>query len=286
MRRLVLVFLIGIVVAFGSVGKVTALKGSAFIERINKKLQVNIGIEIEKKDVIVTDKDSKLQVVFNDDTVITVGRKSRFVVDDYLFEGTGEPKADFRLVKGIMKNITGKIGKIAPDRFKVKTKNATIGIRGTIFVVQTNQRITRVGMLEGRVTFKDMLTSKTYEVKKGQELIFDSNNPKNVIIKEGYQEPEDVKMKGGKKEEEKGGEKKKEKKEKKKEGKKGEKKGKKEGKGSKKDMKKGEKKEKKSGKEGEKKEEKKETKGKGSKKEAGSKSEKKGEKTSRTEKKE
>ena len=50
-----------------------------------------------------------------------------------MFEDTKEPVAKFGMLKGAMRTITGKIGKIAPQKFSVQTKTATIGIRGTNF---------------------------------------------------------------------------------------------------------------------------------------------------------
>lgn len=38
--------------------------------------------------------------------------------------------------RGFFRSVTGKIGKIAPEKFKVKTQLATIGIRGTDFSAQ------------------------------------------------------------------------------------------------------------------------------------------------------
>ena len=35
--------------------------------------------------------------------------------------------------KGVFRAITGKIAKLSPDKFKLKTRTVTIGIRGTIF---------------------------------------------------------------------------------------------------------------------------------------------------------
>ena len=40
-------------------------------------------------------------------------------------------KSEFNVSKGAFHAITGQIGKVNPEKFKLKTKNATIGIRGT-----------------------------------------------------------------------------------------------------------------------------------------------------------
>ena len=57
-------------------------------------------------------------------------------------------KANFKFAEGTFKSITGAIGKVAPEKFKLETKSASIGIRGTIVV--GNQE--KVACTQGRIT--------------------------------------------------------------------------------------------------------------------------------------
>ena len=41
--------------------------------------------------------------------------------------------AKFKMKSGVFRAITGRIAKVAPEKFKLRTKTATMGIRGTIF---------------------------------------------------------------------------------------------------------------------------------------------------------
>jgi len=77
-----------------------------------------------------------MQIVFNDETTVTLGANTIFRVDEYL-EDEKNSKVELSVTQGAFKVITGKIGKLAPERFKFRTKSATIGIRGTIFAGQT-----------------------------------------------------------------------------------------------------------------------------------------------------
>ena len=120
---------------FASVATITAIKGEATIQRDKQVLIAKTGLAIEKKDIINTDIDTKMQLIFEDNTIISLGKNTTFAVKEYLFEDTKKPIAEFSIFKGAMRTITGKIGKIAPQRFKVRTKTATIGIRGTNFTV-------------------------------------------------------------------------------------------------------------------------------------------------------
>jgi hypothetical protein len=194
MKKLILVILLNILL-YASVGEITALVGKAEILRDNKKLNAAVGFKLEKKDVIKTFNTTKMQIIFNDESIITIGKNSTFKIEDYVFD-ENKPKATFNLSNGIIKTLTGKIGKLAPQRFKVKTKNAVIGIRGTYFVVEFKNNITMVGMLGGKVNFVDKISNKTYTVSKGQMIILNPNLPKEkrVIIKNGFKEPDAVKI--------------------------------------------------------------------------------------------
>ncbi|MFT7005020.1 MAG: hypothetical protein ACJAWW_002386 [Sulfurimonas sp.] len=117
------------------VATVTALNGKAFVDRDGKKVELILGDKLLEKDVIKTQDKSKMQIIFLDETIITIGKNSTFAINEYLFEDNQEPVAKFGMLNGAMRAITGKIGKVAPDKFSVKTKTATMGIRGTNFSI-------------------------------------------------------------------------------------------------------------------------------------------------------
>ena len=135
LKYIILLLLISLTSIFANVGTITALKGSATINRDAKLLTAKTGFIIEEKDIIKTALDAKMQIIFKDETIISLGKNTTFSVNEYLFEDDVEPVANFGIFKGAMRTITGKIGKIAPEKFKVKTKTASIGIRGTNFTV-------------------------------------------------------------------------------------------------------------------------------------------------------
>lgn len=136
LTKLSLLLFFGISVLGASVGNITALSGAASIERGSAKLPAALGGSLESKDTVATAKNSKVQLTFKDNTIITVGKESRFSVEEYLFDATPDSKAKFNMIRGTIRAMSGKIGKIAPEKFTVKTKTATIGIRGTDFIVR------------------------------------------------------------------------------------------------------------------------------------------------------
>ena len=182
MKLILLLMLFVTTEAFSSIGKITAINGSATIERNQQILIAKMGSLIETQDTIVTDDDTQLQMIFNDKTVITLGERTRFIIQAYMFNGISDPHAEFSLANGFMKSVTGQIGKLAPQRFKVKTKDATIGIRGTTFTLETNDRFTQLTTVSGATYFRDNETGIVYDVPKGKKLHFNSQTKEIVIV--------------------------------------------------------------------------------------------------------
>jgi len=90
-------------------------------------------------DRIVTGPDSSASVVLRDDTTLVVGPSSRLDLKEFHFNATTQEGGMLvSLLRGSMRMITGLIGKKNPDAVRVETQTATIGIRGTDFIVQAD----------------------------------------------------------------------------------------------------------------------------------------------------
>ncbi len=90
-------------------------------------------------DRIVTGPESSAAVVLRDDTTLVVGPSSRLDLKEFHFNATTHDGGMLvSLLRGSMRMITGLIGKKNPDAVRVETQTATIGIRGTDFIVQTD----------------------------------------------------------------------------------------------------------------------------------------------------
>ena len=118
-----------------AVATITAIKGDANIQREGKNITATLGARLQEKDSLITKENAKLQIIFADETIISIGKNSNFSIKEYIFEDKKEPIAKFEMLKGAMRTITGKIGKIAPQKFTLQTKTTTLGIRGTNFSV-------------------------------------------------------------------------------------------------------------------------------------------------------
>ena len=167
MKKIILLFVVLSTLLFANVGKVTAVKGGIEVERASGVIgDIKTGFVILEKDIINTKSDGSLQILFEDNTVATIGKDSTFKIEEYLMDDVA-PKASFGVVKGTFKMLTGKIGKINPDKFKIKTKNATIGIRGTGILGQVTPQENRVACTSGAIIVTSLGTGDMVEVPAG-----------------------------------------------------------------------------------------------------------------------
>lgn len=129
----ILLILIMSISLWANIGNIVAMKGSAEVERASGAVAAKMGMPLLKGDKIITVEKSRVQVMLKDSTVITIGAKSSFSFLEYNFDGTKASSVTMRANRGFFRSVTGSIGKVAPERFHVKTASATIGIRGTDF---------------------------------------------------------------------------------------------------------------------------------------------------------
>ncbi|PHR70809.1 MAG: hypothetical protein COA66_11225 [Arcobacter sp.] len=132
MKTLLLLLFCPLII-LASIGKITSVKGEVYIDRENAKISAKVGSILELKDHVITKNNSKVILLFNDNTSITLGKSSTLQVRKYVFDTNikSNNKATFGFGKGIFRTITGKLGQLNPKGFKIKTSTATIGIRGS-----------------------------------------------------------------------------------------------------------------------------------------------------------
>lgn len=176
MKKLILFLLfISNFLLANNIGKIVSFNGEAIIIREGESIQVDKNSIFQKDDTLNTKENTKLQILFLDNTIISVGQNSILKINDYLFEEKNT-KAEFAMVKGIFRTITGKIGKIAPENFKLKTKSASIGIRGTQIVVALENNNEKIFCTEGQIEIKNNITNDSIIVNKGEFISFEEKS--------------------------------------------------------------------------------------------------------------
>ncbi len=89
------------------------------------------GFKVEEYDIIQVAKNGSARILFLDETKVMLGKNTLLDIQKYQFDEKESDNASLNIQNGMFNFITGKIGKIAPEKFSIKTKTATIGIRGT-----------------------------------------------------------------------------------------------------------------------------------------------------------
>lgn len=121
-------------------GQVTNLSGPLFaIDTAGTRRILSVGSKIEPGETLVTEEKTYAQLRFIDKSVVTLKPGTQFKVESFVFDEKApeQDNASFGLLKGALRTITGLVGKRGnQDAYRMNTATATIGIRGTHFMVQ------------------------------------------------------------------------------------------------------------------------------------------------------
>jgi len=113
--------------AADAIGSVVAFKGDASIERSSKVLKARLKEGIEVRDSVATGERSRMKMLFVDESILTLGEKSKMVIQEL---GTGQDRklqSTFNLIDGKLRSVVGKSG------FEVRTPTLVAAARGTVF---------------------------------------------------------------------------------------------------------------------------------------------------------
>lgn len=94
------------------------------------------GDDVFTDDRIRTGDGARAQIMFLDQTALTIGPNSDIVIDRFVYDpdkGTGEIAAE--MATGFLRYLSGGVGSAAPENVTIGTPAATIGIRGSAIIV-------------------------------------------------------------------------------------------------------------------------------------------------------
>nr|HPQ29623.1 FecR family protein [Desulfobacteraceae bacterium] len=97
----------------------------------------NTGDSLFQKDIIRTGTDSSVGIIFEDNTILSMGPESEIAIEEYVFAPEkGILSMITRMLKGTASYLSGIIGRQSPESVKFHTPDATIALRGTQFLVK------------------------------------------------------------------------------------------------------------------------------------------------------
>lgn len=122
--------------ALEHVGMVKKLTGNVKVQRGDVSMAARLGMELMDKDLLITEEKGSAGVIFTDGTTIAIGPGTEFKIKGYRFKpDINAYDFSMYLKQGSALYTSGKIGKLSPEATKISTPRATVGVRGTRFIV-------------------------------------------------------------------------------------------------------------------------------------------------------
>jgi len=126
------------------IGQVKVARGDVQVQRGASTLPAKVGMGIQATDVLLTGADGSAGLTFTDNSLVSLGPNSVFAIDKYSFDSTTHAgEFEGNLKKGKLAAVSGKMVKQSPESMKIRTPSAVMGVRGTEFVVQVDDRAAR-----------------------------------------------------------------------------------------------------------------------------------------------
>ncbi len=106
---------------------------------------------VSKGDQVRTKSQSRAQVRFVDDTVLSISPESSVLIEDYLYDASrGYRQAGLHLFRGLAYTVVNRILRTEKPDFVMKTQTAVFGVRGTRFFTLAAVKYTANYLEQGR----------------------------------------------------------------------------------------------------------------------------------------
>jgi hypothetical protein len=129
-----LALMASLVMSSDKAGEIRALKGKASIIRSDKAANAAVKATLLLMDIVETEKDSKAKILFVDDSLLTLGEKSRLLVKEYLLgDDKKRGQSVFNLIDGKVRAIVGK------NKLEIHTPTSVAAARGTVLITWINK---------------------------------------------------------------------------------------------------------------------------------------------------
>ena len=161
-----------------AIGRMSRTAGEVTIQRGAGTLSGTVDAPIEVGDRIRTGADSRAEITFDDNSVMTVGPDSEVAVASFA-PAAEESNAILDLLAGIVRVTVN----AATDwgRFEVRTTTAVASVRGTDYLVELNEKGSAVFVAEGRVAVSSRAGAGTVVIRQGQGVdVTAENKPQEV----------------------------------------------------------------------------------------------------------
>ena len=124
---------------YGDAGKIDQFNGSGALERGTDVIKGGEGVGVNAMDTAITEKGS-MRINFVDDTLVDLKSHTRLLIDDFVYDPeAGIGSLSIRTTLGTVRYASGQIAKRNRRNVSIKTPAATIGVRGTDFIMVVDE---------------------------------------------------------------------------------------------------------------------------------------------------
>ena len=123
--------------AGAAAGRTEFVIGGVTVARNGTERPLARGTELDNGDTVRTN-TGRAQIRFTDGSYVSLQPNTEYSIRNYRYDGAGgaEESGFFGLLKGAMRTVTGAIGRLNRDAYRIATPTATVGIRGTGGVIE------------------------------------------------------------------------------------------------------------------------------------------------------
>jgi hypothetical protein len=162
-----------------SIAHLRVLQGTATITHNGVTSPLTPSTPIYMNDTIQTGAGSKADVLFADNTEMTLGDNAKLQLDDYVYDPNvnSNNKATYSLLEGAFVYVSGLIGKKDPDNVRIETQASGIGTRGTKFILRTmGTNSFEIDLIEGAVAVDKTVTASTPSITAPVKILRNGTN--------------------------------------------------------------------------------------------------------------
>tara|TARA_B100000900_G_scaffold411532_1_gene431386 strand:+ start:6408 stop:7562 length:1155 start_codon:yes stop_codon:yes gene_type:complete len=126
--------------AYGNVGEIGQIQGSGVLERgTDIVIEGDVGVGVQSMDEAVT-ANGTMRIDFVDETRVDITEQSRLVIDEFVYDPANDiGSLSIKASLGTVRYASGQIAKKYKQNVKIRTPSATIGVRGTDFVMVVDE---------------------------------------------------------------------------------------------------------------------------------------------------
>ena len=118
-------------------GTIKAVTGEVIVVRGTERQVGQSGDALSEADRLETGPTGGASMVLRDGTVVTMGGNASLTLTRTRYDATTQiGEMLFGLLRGSMRVVTGLIAKVNPRSVEIHTPTATLGVRGTDFIVE------------------------------------------------------------------------------------------------------------------------------------------------------